>query len=82
VKGAVGDGSAVADGLGDTIGSVATDRVEILKDTGVFVVSGTGAGCEVQALKRKKDRARESKRDFMQTIIAEAARRVKRLPLS
>jgi hypothetical protein len=53
----------------------AADTVRV----GVMLIAG--AGCDVQALKRMRDREMERKRDFMSAIIAEAAQRVKRRPL-
>ena len=47
----------------------------------MVVSNGDGAGCEVHALKRTRDREHERKSAFMRAIIAEAAGRVKRTPL-
>jgi hypothetical protein len=79
VKVGVGDGVAVAVGLGGTVG--VAEAVGVAETIGVFVASGDGTGCEVQALKRMSDREMERKRDFMRAIMAETEHRVKRAPL-
>ena len=76
MKVGVGDGVAVAVGLGGTVGVAEGAGV-----VGVWVALITGAGCDVQALRRTRDRATERKRDFMCAIIVEAARHVKPAPL-
>jgi hypothetical protein len=63
---------AVAVGVNETIG--------LAEAVGMLVAKGEGAGCEVHALRSKRDRVNESRRAFMRAIMAETASRVKRTP--
>jgi len=76
VKVGVGGGGAVTVGLGESIG-VAEAAGTV---AGMFVASGEGAGCELQALKSTRDSTLVRNSDFMGAIMAEAASRVKRTP--
>ena len=72
----MGNGVAVAAavGLGESIDVVeAADTVDV---AAMLVISGEGAGGDVQALTRMRDRANVRRRDFMRAIMAETRGRV------
>jgi hypothetical protein len=76
VKVGVGEGVAVAVGLGGTVGVAEAAGG---RDVGVTLI--VGAGCELQALKRMRDRVMERPRDFMRAIMTETCACVKHAPL-
>jgi hypothetical protein len=62
-------GVEVAVGLGEEIGvAEAAGAAEV---AGTSVASGEGAGCDVHALSRMRDRENEKMRAFMRAIMAE-----------